>query len=185
MQRSIFNLTHVFLELLVAVLLAVSSTAAAGAQNAIDFTLRDIDGTPHKLSDYLGERVVLINFWATWCQPCTRELQHLQKFHEEYSDEGLLMLAISVDGPGTQSQIIPFLNRHGYTFPVLLDTESKVLALYDPQVILPYTILIDRDGIISYVQKGYSPGDEYVLQDSIIVALGASEVPEPVAYTIM
>jgi peroxiredoxin len=138
------------------------------AQNAINFTLKDLDGKETKLSDYFGEKIILINFWATWCLPCIKELPHLQKIYASYQDKEFIMFAISVDGPGTLAQVRSFVNRNNYDFPVLLDTESKVVALYNPRVLLPYTILIDKEGQIYHVQQGYSPGDEVVLEEKIL-----------------
>ena len=139
----------------------------ASAQKAIDFALRDLDGNTVRLSDHIGEKVILVDFWATWCVPCVKELPHFQRFHETYADKGLLILAITVDGPETVAMVRPFMSRYNYTFPVLLDTESRVIALYNPRVVLPYHILIDRQGNIRHTHTGYSPGDEIVLEQRI------------------
>ena len=94
-----------------------------------------------------------------------------------YEEKGLKIFAITVDGPETVAKVRPFLNRYKYTFPVLLDIESKVIALYNPRVIMPYTILIDKQGKISYVHQGYSPGDEIGLEEKVVELLEA-EVTE-------
>jgi len=148
----------------------------AKAQRAIDFTLKDLDGNPAKLSDYYNKNVILIDFWATWCVPCIKELPHFQKFYDRYKEKGLKILSISVDGPETVALVKTFVKRYKYSFPVLLDTESKVVALYNPRVILPYTILIDREGNINYVHQGYSPGDENFLEQKIIELLRPKEI---------
>ena len=141
------------------------------AQNAIDFTLKDLGGNSVRLSDQQGEDIILLNFWATWCVPCTKELPHFQKLHDIYQGKGLQIFAISVDGPQSSSQVKPFMQRYRYTFPVLLDVESQVVALYNPQVILPYSLLIDRQGRIRHVQQGYSPGDERILEAKLVELL--------------
>jgi len=145
------------------------------AQKPIDFTLKDMDGNPVKLSDHLGKSVILIDFWATWCVPCVKELTHFQRFHETYKDNGLLILAITVDGPETVAMVRPFIKRYKYTFPVLLDTDSKVIALYNPRVVMPYTVLIGRDGHISNIHLGYSLGDEKVIEKEILELLKPKE----------
>jgi len=149
-------------------LMAILLVASSEAQNAIDFVLQDLNGKETRLSDYLGKKIILINFWATWCLPCTKELPHLQKIYAEHKEKDFAMLAVSVDGPETQARVRNFVKRYGYDFPVLLDTETKVIALYNPQVLLPYTILIDKEGQIHYVQQGYSPGDEKILERKIL-----------------
>jgi peroxiredoxin len=147
----------------------------AQAQKAPDFTLKDLGGLPHKLANYFPEHVVLINFWATWCVPCAKELPHLQRLHDLYGSRGLQVLAVSTDGPDRMASVSAFIGRYGYTMPVLLDTKSEVVALFNPRINLPYTILLDRNGTIRYVHEGYSPGDEHPLEQKIIVLLGESE----------
>jgi peroxiredoxin len=138
------------------------------AQNAPDFVLKDLDGNSVRLSDFRGKNVVLIDFWATWCLPCVKELPHFQRFYDTYRQEGLTVLAISVDGPESLAMVRPFMKRYGYTFPVLLDTDSEVIALYNPRVALPYTLLIDREGNIQKVHQGYSPGDEKMMEEELL-----------------
>ncbi len=150
------------------------SPSPSRAQSAIDFTLNDLNGNPVRLSDLAGDRVVLINFWATWCVPCAKEHPHLQRFQEEYGDEGLTILAISVDGPTTIAGVSQYISRYGYTFTTLLDSDSSVLRLYNPQVILPFSVLIDRSGAVAAVHQGYSPGDEIILEEEIRNLLAGS-----------
>jgi peroxiredoxin len=156
-------------------LLFILGLIQAKAQKAIDFTLKDLDGDSQRLSDYFQKNVILIDFWATWCIPCVKELPHFQRFYDKYKEKGLVVLAITVDGPETVAMVKPFVKSHKYNFPVLLDTESKVIALYDPRVILPYTILIDRQGKIKHVHQGYSLGDEKVIEEEILELLEPKE----------
>lgn len=144
---------------------------SARSQAAFDFTLHDLEGNQVALGEFTGDRVVLLNFWATWCVPCAKEHPHLQRFQEEYGDEGLTILAISVDGPTTIAGVRQYISRYGYTFTTILDTDSSVLRLYNPQVILPFSVLIDRSGVIASVHQGYSPGDENALEQEIRVLL--------------
>lgn len=153
----------------------VFSAVPALAQNTVDFALKDLQGNTVRLSDYLGKNVVLIDFWATWCVPCCKELPHFQRLYDAYRDKGLVILAISEDGPETVALIKPFIKRYNYTFPVLLDTDSKILALYDPSVVLPYALLIDRSGNTAKVHQGYSLGDELILEKEILELLEPKE----------
>jgi peroxiredoxin len=155
-------------------LLAAISIPAAG-QTAIEFALKDLDGNLVRLSDFRGKSVVLVDFWATWCVPCVKELPHFQRFLSQYKEKGLAVLAITVDGPESVAMVRPFVKRYNYTFPVLLDTESRVIALYNPRVVLPYTVLIDRNGNIRNVHQGYSPGDEKIMEEEILKLLEPEE----------
>jgi len=146
-------------------------TGSVKAQNAIDFSLKNLAGEQIRLGDYLGKHVILIDFWATWCVPCVKELPHFQRFHDAYEEQGLKIFAITVDGPESVAMVKPFMQRYKYTFPVLLDIESKVIALYNPRVIMPYTVLIDRQGKIRYVHQGYSPGDEKGIEEELVKLL--------------
>ena len=149
---------------------------SAKAQQAVDFTLNDLSGHSHRLSDTYSKGIVLLNFWATWCVPCAKELPHLQKLYDQYKDRGLRIFAINVDAPDRLALVSNFIGRYGYTLPVLLDTESKVVSLYNPRLVLPYSVLIDRSGRICYGHEGYSPGDEKSLEQEILSVLAEPEI---------
>ena len=137
------------------------------SKKAIDFVLKDVNGNSVRLSDIFEDRIVLLDFWATWCLPCVKELRHIQKIHEKYRGKGVTVLSISVDGPDRTAQVKNFIRKYHYSFPVLLDSDSKVVSLYNPSLLLPYSVLLDRGGHIRYIQSGYSPGDESLLVEEI------------------
>jgi len=152
----------------------------ARSQQAVDFSLKDLAGRPQTLSEIYPKGPVLLNFWATWCLPCAKEMPYLQKLQDNYRESGFQVLGISVDGPDRRAKVSSFINRYGYTFAVLLDSESKVIALYNPSLVLPYSVLVDRSGRIRYVHQGYSSGDESALEQKIITLLAESEIrPKP------
>lgn len=154
-----------------------SSSAAGGAASgggdgvaqgaaATDFTLRDVEGQNVHLSDFAG-KVVLIDFWATWCVPCEAEIPHLEKLFQENKDKGLVVLGISMDGPETMAGVAPFVRRYNLSFPVLLDEETRVVGIYNPKRTAPLSVLINRKGEIARVRGGYSPGDENLIADDV------------------
>ena len=157
------------------VIAAIALTAApADAGPPPDFRLQDLDGNWVALSDHLGDGVVYVTFWATWCVPCRREMPHLQKLHEDYGDEGLTIIGVNTDPPGTTSKIRPFINRYKIGYTTVLDPDNNVLEKYNPTRELPYAVLIDTDGNVHEIFPGYRKGDEVILREKIEALLGAT-----------
>lgn len=148
--------------------------AQASEGMAPDFTLRDINKKKVTLSDYKG-RVVLINFWATWCQPCQAEMPHLQAIYDEFKDQGFEVLSISIDEARDASKVKPLIKRGKYTFPVLLDKRTKVIPLYNPDQSLPYNALVDKEGKMVWTKLSYAPGEEKLLREKVMEVLGITE----------
>jgi peroxiredoxin len=148
---------------------------AALAQKAPDFTLGTLDGKTVRLSKTAAGKVTLLNFWATWCVPCVKELPHLQALQDRYGGSGLQLLTVSTDGPDRRSAVSAFVGRYGFTMPVLLDARSEVVALFDPQLVLPFTVILDRTGRIRFAHQGYSPGDERLMEREIALLLREAE----------
>ena len=147
------------------------ATTATSSSAAPDFALRDLDGQTVRLSDHRG-KVVLVNFWATWCVPCAAELPHLERLYGKYRDQGFLVLAISMDGPETSANVDPHARRHGLSFPVLLDEETRVTGTYNPKRTAPFTVLIGRDGQMARTREGYHAGDEVAVEADIQALIG-------------
>lgn len=128
-----------------------------------EFSLKDLEGQTHTLRQYRN-KVVLVNFWATWCEPCKKEFPHFQAFLDKYRTKGFEILAISTDEGRTVSAVGPTVRRLGYTFTVLLDIDGQVLGQFSPKRNCPYSVLIDRQGKIRMRHQGYNPGDEVALE---------------------
>lgn len=153
--------------------LSAGDDAARPAASVGDFSLKDIDGETHALSDYVGKNVVLIAFWATWCEPCKRKTVQHQELYDKYGAQGLTVLAVSMDEPETQGQVRLFARQRELTFPVLLDTESQAVQLLNPRRTAPFTVLVSRDGRIAWEHEGWVSGDEKTLDDEVVKALAA------------
>ena len=109
---------------------------------APDFTLPSVTGEKITLSSLKG-KIVLLNFWATWCPPCRIEMPSMQRLYDELKDEGFELIAVNLQEP--EETVKRFLLENGYDFPVLLDTRGGVGALYGVRSI-PQTFLIDAEG---------------------------------------
>ncbi|MBW8832694.1 MAG: TlpA family protein disulfide reductase [Burkholderiales bacterium] len=133
-----------------------SAVPVAPLSAAPDFTLRTMDGKNLRLQELRGS-VVLVNFWATWCGPCRQEMPHLNRLYDKYRSSGFELLGVNIDEDA--SNAIGVATKMGLKFPVLLDTDKKVSRLYDLST-MPSTVVIDRDGKVRYVHRGYRDGYE-------------------------
>ncbi|MBZ0159019.1 TlpA disulfide reductase family protein [Candidatus Methylomirabilis sp.] len=120
---------------------------------APDFALKTLDGNIVRLSEFRGKKVVLINFWATWCPPCRLEMPTMQQIYSEYKAGGFEILAVNIE-PDAEQPINDFVKELRLTFPVLLDPDMKITRKF--RVIgLPVSVLIDRQGIVRAKEIGY------------------------------
>jgi len=161
----------------VAVLLAVTAVLVpcATAQEMGDFTLETLDGELFTLSDHLGEKVILLTFFTSYCKPCMEEHPHLQRFWRDYGGQGLLVIAVNSDEPGNISKVHGWVRRYRLTFPVLLDGDFSITRQYDPDETFPLTMLIGRDRQVHHIYAGYNPGDEKGLEEDLIVLLESGQ----------
>jgi len=131
-------------------------------QKAPDFALRDAEGRQVQLSDYRG-KVVLLNFWATWCAPCRVEVPWFIDFEKQYKDRGFAVLGVSMDDEGWDV-VRPYIERMRMNYRVLMG-DPMVSDLYGGVESLPTSFMIDREGRIARVHVGLVDRSEY--QDDI------------------
>jgi len=119
---------------------------------APDFTLADMDGGQHSLSDFRG-RTVMLNFWGTWCPPCVREMPSMERLYRKYKDRGFTVVAVNQFE--SEDLVFEFTGRLSIepTFPILFDKESRASELYLVKG-LPTTFLIDKAGRVRYRAMG-------------------------------
>ena len=126
-----------------------SRVPVVGAQ-ADDFQLLDLSGTTHNLSQYRG-KVVLVNFWATWCKPCTTEMPAMQATYEKLREKGFVVLA--VNELEDDAKVREHIKQYGHTFPVLMDRDNKVANQFGVFG-LPVSVFIDQQGRVQEYIKG-------------------------------
>lgn len=129
---------------------AMGSRVPAVGMPAEDFRLVDLDGNPHRLSDYKG-KVVLLNFWATWCKPCTTEMPAMQTCYDKLRDKGFVVLA--VNELEDEAKVREHIKQYGHTFPVLMDRDNKVANQFGVFG-LPVSVFIDEQGVVQEYIKG-------------------------------
>lgn len=125
---------------------AAKTGSVAAGKVATDFKLRDLGGHEISLSSMRG-KVVFLNLWATWCEPCRREMPSIEKLYEKFGkDKSFVILAVSEDSDGSKA-VAPYVKQSGYKFEILLDPRNDVGEAYSVSGI-PETFVIDRDGRI-------------------------------------
>lgn len=130
--------------------------AVPGTPMAPDFTLKDTNGKLYKLTDYRG-KVVIVNFWTTWCPPCRFELPSMERAYQQFKAEDVEILAINVGEDA--DTIFTFTVDYPVTFPLLMDLDSRVINDY-PVIGLPTTYVIDTRGRLVYRAIGTREWDD-------------------------
>jgi cytochrome c biogenesis protein CcmG/thiol:disulfide interchange protein DsbE len=135
-----------------------AAPAVRGGSGAPAFVLKDSDGKSVSLADYKG-KVVILDFWATWCPPCRREIPHFVELQKEYGSKGLQVIGVAVDQDGWD-KVKPFMQSNGINYPVLMYTESVYDAYQQllPEAErggIPFTFVIDKNGQVKAKYVGY------------------------------
>ncbi len=145
-----------------AILVLWFAVSAASVQqetkSAPQLRLRDLNGRAVRLSDYHG-KVVLINFWATWCPPCRAEMPDLVKLQREYGKDGLQIIGITYP-PEQKARVRRFASSLKVNYPIVLGT-SQIKAQFSSEETLPLTVVIDRDGKVSEIISGILLREEF------------------------
>ena len=132
---------------------AESIPSTTGGNPAPAFTLQDLNGKNVSLADFRG-KVVVLDFWATWCPPCVKEIPHFIELYEQYKDKGLAIVGISLDREGV-SVVEAFVQKYQIKYPIMM-TDGKVDEAFGPITSIPTTFLIDPAGNITKKYVGYN-----------------------------
>ena len=162
MKRRIFAsaVAAAFVLAAIPTLPALAATPGAPAPN---FVLDSNTGKPIKLSDYKG-KVVMINFWATWCGPCRQEWPLLESIYKQYKNQDFVLLGVNVEpDPKPAGE---WLKKQPATFPVLYDVKSDVSDRYKVTG-MPTTVWVDKKGNLRFVHQSFKPGDENEYMNNI------------------
>ena len=111
---------------------------------------------------------IIISFWATWCKPCTKELNNIAEIYEDWQDEtNVKLVAVSIDDRRSQSKVAPYVNSSGWEYEIYIDPNSDLKRAMGVSTV-PHTFLLDKNKQIIWQHRGYVEGDEYELFDEIL-----------------
>ena len=129
--------------------------------------LENTDNQNVLISDIRGEKLTIVDFWATWCKPCLIAIPELVNIQKEFESEGVQLIGINIDSPRNKSKIKPFANARGLNYPVLLDENQEMMAEMNV-VLVPTLIIFDKDGNQVFTHEGFVPGDQDIIREKII-----------------
>ncbi len=151
-----------------ALLMGLSVAAADARRLAPSLTLTDARDAPVQLADLRG-RVVLVDFFASWCIPCRKSFPHVEALYQELHERGLTVLAVNVDERRKQAD--QFLQSFHYTMPVVFDPEGKAAQAFELKA-MPSTVIVDRRGFIRFIHMGYTEHTLAQYRNEVLSLLG-------------
>ncbi len=154
MRRKIF--------LLFTLVLLINGLSAQEPQ----FRLKDLSNQWKDYDDLKGSKLTVMDFWATWCQPCVQSIPHLNEMALKYADQGVIFIGVSVDGTRNQSKLAPFIQSKGVSYPIVRDINSELMSELNVSAV-PTLLIYDSSGELVYMHEGYRPGDEVSIAQTI------------------
>jgi thiol-disulfide isomerase/thioredoxin len=165
-----------------AVLALLLCSLLAQAAERPELTLKDTQGVAHSIADYRG-KVVVLNFWATWCIPCKEEMPIFAEVDKRYHDRDVIVLAASLDDQRTRKYIAQFARSYKMSFPILVDATSDDMKRIGLGEMVPSTLFLDRDGTVAGKILGQAPKKDVFRRVEWLLSDRHGEPPEAVTDT--
>ncbi|TLX73972.1 TlpA family protein disulfide reductase [Labilibacter sediminis] len=139
----------------------------AKAQTVRNFSANTVSNDKVTFSGLKGHNLTIIDFWASWCKPCIKSMPLIEKIYNEFKTDGVNVIGFNVDGPRSVSKVKPIISSLNISYPIILDTESKIMRDLNIEV-LPSLLIVDTKGKVLYRHEGYVKGDEIEWRDVIV-----------------
>jgi peroxiredoxin len=152
----------------------VPGVPAIRGKAAPDFELTDVQGSKIRAADFKN-KVLLVNFWATWCSPCIVEIPWFVEFQQKYGSQGLQVIGISLDESGVKD-VKPFVEKHKMTYPILLGND-KTAEQFGGIIGLPTTFIVDRDGKFYTMHRGLVSHEDIEEELKSLLGKGSQSTP--------
>lgn len=131
-----------------------------------DIEVRDLNKNWISLHEMKGEELTIIDFWATWCKPCVSAIPKLNEIYQEYSDRGVTLVSVNVDGPRNQAKVKPFVKAMGVKYPIVLDPNQELVDELNVSA-YPTLLVFNSKGKEVFVHEGFNPGDEKIIKEEL------------------
>lgn len=132
-----------------------------------DVKLKDLNNKPASLEQFYSEGPILVNFWGLSCEPCKKEMKHLDVLNKKFADQGFQIVSINIDNTKSMAKVKSYVKSKKFSFTVLSDPKSALFRKSGGKV-MPFTVLIDSDGNIVKRRMGYNPGDEIDIEKDVV-----------------
>jgi len=136
------------------------------AQNVSNFEYKDLENNTRSYNELKGEKLTLIDFWATWCKPCNKAIPELNKIYDLYKSKGVEIIGINCDGPRSVSKVAPLSKSLQIQYPVLLDINSELKSELNI-LAFPTLIMVNSKGKIVWIHEGFVSGDTEIIISEI------------------
>jgi len=136
------------------------------AQNVSNFEYKDLENNTRSYNELKGEKLTLIDFWATWCKPCNKAIPELNKIYDLYKSKGVEIIGINCDGPRSVSKVAPLSKSLQIKYPVLLDINSELKSELNI-LAFPTLIMVNSKGKIVWIHEGFVSGDTEIIISEI------------------
>ncbi len=157
---------HTYQKYIIFCLTLLCFCSNANAQVIDDFYLESTDSELLSLDEIKGSKLTIIDFWATWCKPCTKAMPKLNDIYSKYKDQGLSVVGISCDGPRSISKVASVANSLEIDYTILKDINCEVMNAYQYQA-FPTLLLLDEHNEVVWLHEGYVSGDEKTIEQEV------------------